>query len=76
MVYVKTALPVYAVFLLIDRLYQYYRFGSFFNTYVHYFSGRTPPSGSFVAGELSVRESVPRRLSGRALCAGEVHLSF
>jgi hypothetical protein len=37
-VYVKTALPVYAVFLLIDRLYQYYRFGSFFNTYVHYFT--------------------------------------
>ena len=37
-VYVKTALPVYTVFLLIDRLYQYYRFGSFFNTYVHYFT--------------------------------------
>ncbi len=36
--YVKTALPVYAAFLLIDRLYQYYRFGSFFNTYVHYFT--------------------------------------
>jgi hypothetical protein len=36
-VYLKTAAPVYAVFLLIDRLYQYYRFGSFFNTYVHYF---------------------------------------
>jgi hypothetical protein len=37
-VYMKTAAPVYAVFLLIDRLYQYYRFGSFFNTYVHYFT--------------------------------------
>jgi len=37
-VYAKTALPVYAGFLLIDRLYQYYRFGSFFNTYVHYFA--------------------------------------
>ncbi len=36
--YAKTALPVYAIFLLIDRLYQYYRFGSFFNTYVHYFT--------------------------------------
>jgi hypothetical protein len=35
-VYVKTALPVYAVFLLIDRIYQFYRFGSFSNTYVHY----------------------------------------
>jgi hypothetical protein len=37
-VYGKTALPVYAVFLLIDRLYQYYRFGSLFNTYLHYFT--------------------------------------
>jgi hypothetical protein len=36
--YARTALPVYTIFLLIDRLYQYYRFGSFFNTYVHYFS--------------------------------------
>jgi hypothetical protein len=36
--YGKTTLPVYAVFLVIDRLYQYYRFGSFFNTYVHYFT--------------------------------------
>jgi hypothetical protein len=35
--YAKTSLPVYAVFLLIDRIYQYHRFGSFFNTYVHYF---------------------------------------
>jgi len=37
-VYAKTALPVYTVFLLVDRLYQYYRFGSFFNTYVHFFT--------------------------------------
>jgi hypothetical protein len=36
--YVKIALPVYTIFLLVDRLYQYYRFGSFFNTYVHYFT--------------------------------------
>ncbi len=36
--YLKTALPIYAFFLLLDRLYQYYRFGSFFNTYLHYFA--------------------------------------
>jgi len=36
--YAKTAVPVYAVFFLFDRLYQFYRFGSFFNTYVHYFA--------------------------------------
>ncbi len=32
--YARTTAPVYAFFLLIDRWYQYYRFGSFFNTYV------------------------------------------
>jgi hypothetical protein len=32
--YAKTALPVYAGFAIIDRLYQFYRFGSFFNTYL------------------------------------------
>jgi hypothetical protein len=32
--YIATALPVYVFFGLVDRLYQYYRFGSFFNTYV------------------------------------------
>jgi hypothetical protein len=32
--YCKIAAPVYAFFLLIDRLYQFYRFGSFTNTYV------------------------------------------
>jgi hypothetical protein len=33
-VFLATALPIYAVFGLIDRVYQYYRFGSFFNTYI------------------------------------------
>jgi hypothetical protein len=32
--YRATAVPVYLFFGLIDRLYQYYRFGSFFNTYM------------------------------------------
>jgi hypothetical protein len=36
--YCKTAAPVYAFFLLIDRVYQYYRFGSFTNTYVAIFA--------------------------------------
>src|SRR5437879_5912273 len=35
--YAEVALPIYAVFLLIDRTYQYYRFGSFLNTYVTVF---------------------------------------
>jgi hypothetical protein len=32
--YALVATPIYAVFGLLDRLYQYNRFGSFFNTYV------------------------------------------
>jgi hypothetical protein len=32
--YGKVAAPVYAFFVLTDRLYQFYRFGSFTNTYV------------------------------------------
>jgi len=36
--YLRTAAPVYAFFLLIDRIYQYIRFGSWTNTYVHYFA--------------------------------------
>jgi hypothetical protein len=34
----KIAAPVYAFFLAIDRLYQFYRFGSFTNTYVSLFA--------------------------------------
>src|SRR6185437_3071059 len=36
--YAKVAFPVYGLFFLFDRLYQFYRFGNFFNTYVHYFT--------------------------------------
>jgi hypothetical protein len=32
--YARIALPIYGVFVLIDRAYQYVRFGSFFNTYL------------------------------------------
>ena len=36
--YLKTAAPVYCFFLLLDRLYQFHRFGTFFDTYVKYFT--------------------------------------
>jgi hypothetical protein len=49
--YLKTVAPIYGSFLLIDRLYQYYRFGSFFHTYVwvvakeyHRLNPALPPS--------------------------------
>jgi hypothetical protein len=37
--YIAIAFPVYIFFGLIDRLYQFYRFGSFFNTYVSVVAG-------------------------------------
>ncbi len=36
--YAKTALPIYAGFVVIDRWYQYHRFGSIFSTYVREFT--------------------------------------
>jgi hypothetical protein len=36
--YAKIAFPVYVVFLIADRLYQFYRFGSLFNTYISVFA--------------------------------------
>jgi hypothetical protein len=35
--YAKVALPVYAAFFVMDRAYQYYRFGSFTSTYIQLF---------------------------------------
>jgi hypothetical protein len=32
--YLTVAVPIYLVFGFLDRLYQFYRFGSFFNTYM------------------------------------------
>jgi hypothetical protein len=39
--YCKGAAPLYLFFLLIDRAYQFYRFGSFTNTYVTIFARET-----------------------------------
>jgi hypothetical protein len=36
--YVRYTTPVYTAFLLMDRLYQFYRFGSFTDTYLRYFT--------------------------------------
>jgi hypothetical protein len=36
--YMRTALPIYAVFFFLDRIYQYIRFGSWTNTYVDVFA--------------------------------------
>jgi hypothetical protein len=36
--YLRTALPVYAVFFFLDRIYQYIRFNSWTNTYVDVFA--------------------------------------
>ena len=41
-------------FGLIDRLYQYYRFGSFFNTYMSVVASRSQATGSSPSRALSV----------------------
>jgi hypothetical protein len=38
LIYLRTALPIYGIFLLLDRIYQYIRFGSWTDTYVDVFS--------------------------------------
>ncbi|HXQ27222.1 MAG TPA: hypothetical protein VN822_12500 [Candidatus Acidoferrales bacterium] len=35
--FARIAVPVYAIFGLIDRVYQHHRFGSYFNTYIQLF---------------------------------------
>jgi hypothetical protein len=46
--YAGIAFPIYAVFLLIDRMYQYYRFGSFTNTYVSVFAEQARAMNPFL----------------------------
>jgi hypothetical protein len=36
--YARTAIPVYAFFFFLDRLYQFHRFGTWLDTYVRYFT--------------------------------------
>jgi hypothetical protein len=36
--YSKLSFPIYLIFLFFDRLYQFYRFGNWTTTYVHYFA--------------------------------------
>ena len=36
--YIKISGPIYGFFFVLDRFYQYYRFGSFFDTYVSVFA--------------------------------------
>jgi len=36
--YLRVTLPVYLLFFLLDRAYQFYRFGTLFDTYVRYFT--------------------------------------
>ena len=72
--YVKIAAPVYIFFLLIDRWYQYYRFGSFFNTYVSVVAREARMLNPSLPAKYPWETAVSRRFFGRAVQAGEVHL--
>ena len=72
--YIKTALPVYVIFGLIDRLYQFYRFGSLVQYLHHHRRSGAAAAESIAAGELSMGSSVPRGLSRAIDHAGEIDL--
>ena len=70
----RSRLPVYAFFVLIDRIYQYYRFGSFFNTYVSVVAREARQRDSSLPYHLSLRKTFSRRLLRSALRPGEIDL--
>ena len=74
--YAATAIPVYCFFGLLDRLYQFYRFGSFTNTYVRPYRQRNHRVRPQPARATSLGPLRCIRISRRALQAGEVDLSL
>ena len=52
--YMKIALPIYGAFFAVDRVYQYVRFGSFFNTYLQVFGEEWKRLNPFASGGVSV----------------------
>ena len=78
--YLKTALPVYAVFVLLDRVYQFVRFGSpsgfWTSTYVGVLAKEQRSMDPSLPGELSVqwpcvRRGSPRGGVGAFVCTAE-----
>ena len=72
--YLAIALPVYLFFGLLDRVYQFYRFGSFFTTYMRLTAREMMQRESVAAGQLSLRDAFSRGLFRGALRAGKVDL--
>ena len=66
--YSKVAAPVYGFFLLVDRLYQFYRFGSFTNTYVSLFAKEHRFAGPHAAGEFSRTSPFHEGFFGAPVC--------
>ena len=74
--YAKTAAPVYLFFLLIDRWYQYYRFGSCLEHVRYRVRARSSDTESRAAGGLSLGAAVSRWFFRRPVRAGKIHLPF
>ena len=76
--YIATALPVYLFFGFLDRLYQIYRFGfrSVFVTYVSIIARETRMRNPSLPPNLSLRDSLARRILRSALRSGEIDLSL
>ena len=74
--YCKIALPIYAFFAIIDRLYSFYRFGSLTQPMSRSSLENQRMHDPTLPAELSVEHSVSCGLSGSALQAREVDLSL
>ena len=76
MAYYKVAAPVYGFFLIVDRLYQFYRFGSFTNTYVSLFAKEQRLHDPTLPAKFSLEYAVLRRRPGAVIQTGEIDFSF
>ena len=73
--YCKIAAPVYLFFLMVDRLYQFFRFDRYQHLYIGVRQGAAFDR-SDARGQFSVDQSFPQRLSRSSVQAGEVDFSI
>ena len=72
--YAATAIPVFCVFGLLDRLYQFYRFGSFYQHLRQRRRQRNARAPPRLAKNLPVRDPLSLRFLRRTLRTRKIHL--
>ena len=74
--YLAIALPVYLIFGLLDRAYQFYRFGSFFSNYASMSARIAIEHDPSLPANFPFSNAFSRGLFRGSLCAGEVDFSL